>query len=105
MGRFKVIYDGKVIEHRYAVDSVVEVIRSLIDKFGTERVLRADQNPHDGQYSQFLVATSPNHFAGRGWTPYKGVYISRDLGHKGKKRCLERIGEELKVSIRVETDE
>ena len=102
MRRFKVRYDGKVIEHQYAVDSVVEVIKSLIDKFGTERVLQADQNPNDGEYSQFLVATSPNDFAGRGWSPYKGVYISRDLGHKGKKRCLERIGEDLGVSIKVE---
>ena len=102
MRRFKVRYDGKVIEHRYAVDSVIEVIRSLIDKFGTEQVLRADHNPRNSEYSQFLVANSPNDFSGRGWIPYKGVYISRDGGHKDKKRGLERIGENLRVSIKVE---
>lgn len=102
MRRFKVIYDGKVIEHQYAVDSVIEVIKSLIDKFGTEEVLRADHNHRNSEYSQFLVANSLKDFSGRGWTPYRGVYISRDGGHKEKKRGLERIGEELKVSIKVE---
>ena len=104
MRKFKVVYDGKVIEHQYAVDSVVEVISSLIDRFGAREVLQADQNPHVSKYRQCLVATSPNDFNARDWSLYNGVYISRDLGHEGKKRYLERIGENLSALIRVEID-
>ena len=99
--RIRVQYRDEVIEHPYAADTVVEVIIKLIQAFGTERVLQADRT-YISQYSQRLVATSPNDFSPRTYSRYGNVYISRDLGNDHKKQILEEIAADLGTSISVE---
>ena len=99
--RIRVKYADEVIEHYDAADTVEEVIIKLINEFGTEKVLRADQSTRS-PYNQRLVTTSLINFRSRTYSPYGNVYISRDFNNEDKKRILKDIAWRLGVSMTVE---
>ena len=83
--RIRVQYRDEVIECRHAADTIKEVIIKLIDEFGLERVLQADQSLRK-PYNQRLVTTSSTDF--RAHIRYGNVYISRDRSSEKKNRFL-----------------
>lgn len=99
--RIRVRYDDEVFEEYHAADTLKVVIGKLIGKFGKEQVLQADRSLRS-PYQQRLVATLPDDFCSRTYDYYENIYISRDWNNKDKKRILEDIARNLRISMIIE---
>ena len=87
---------GKTISHHNAADTVYEVIKKLILKFGGEKVMKADQSPRT--YRQRLISKTSLAREGVPDYQYGQYYISRNYNNEHRKRHLEDIAEGLGIS-------
>lgn len=90
---------NETISHHNAADTIYEVIKKLILKFGSEKVMEADRSPRTGK--QRLISKTSLARNGIPDRRFSGYYISRDYNNEHRKRHLEDIAEHLGIPLSV----
>ena len=90
---------SETISHHNAADTVYEVIKKLILRFGGEKVMEADRSPRTGK--QRLISNTSLARNGVTDCQFSGYSISRDYNNEHRKRHLEDIAEHLGIPLSV----